>query len=80
MSKVRIVSDGTSYSARISDAETGEELQYVTDAEIRMSGRHECPVVYLTVAMPVVDLIAEAKIKRVCPCCGTQLDREGRPL
>ena len=69
--KVRIFNEGqSSYMTTVTDTETGEQLANVTDVDLHISVRDPYPYALLTVANPVVDVIVEAEIRRVCPCCG----------
>lgn len=77
--KVRITHDGNGpagYNTKITDAETGEPLGYVQRVEMDIQANGDPVIAVLTVAMPVVDVIADAEIKRVCPCCGAPQDEE----
>ena len=79
--KVCIQNDGKhGYSTRITSCETGQELQYVTKAVITFEASAEAPTADLIMVYPVVDIIADAEIKHVCPCCGRPVDEEGKPL
>lgn len=77
MKKVRIVSDGTRYSTHITDAETGEDLSALQVMDIYINAGDTFPRAILTCASPPVDLIADAEIKQVCPCCGRPTDTDG---
>lgn len=69
--KVRIFNEGQpAYQTTVTDAETGEQVANVTDVDLHISVHDPFPYALLTVATPVVDVIADADIKRVCPCCG----------
>lgn len=76
--KVRITHDGNGpgYNARVTDAETGEPLGYVQRVEIDIQANSDLARAILTVAMPVVDVIADAEIKHICPCCGREQEEE----
>lgn len=70
--KVRIVNDGQpSYHTQITNVETGERIERVTDVRLYISAQRELPEADITVIMPHVDVIADAEVKQVCPCCGT---------
>jgi hypothetical protein len=78
--KIHIVSNGNARSTRITDAETGEDLSgHLLVTEIHIDARDTFPHAILTCAMPPVDLIADAEIKRICPCCGRPVDEGGNP-
>ncbi len=69
--KVRIFNEGQpAYQTTVTDAETGEQVANVTDVDLHISVRDPYPYALLTVATPVVDVIVDAEIRRVCPCCG----------
>ena len=79
--KVRIVNDGKHfYNTRFISVETGEEMQYVSEATIHFKADGKTPTAEFTMAYPVVDIIADAEIKRVCPCCGRPVDEKGNPI
>jgi hypothetical protein len=79
--KVRIVSDGKSrYGTHLTSVETGEEMQYVTEATIQFEGGKPYPTATLVIASPEVDMIVDAEIKHVCPYCGRPVgEKEGKP-
>lgn len=73
MRQVRIQNDGkTGYMTTITDAETGEMIGDVTSLDLHIDVNQETPP-YVTIVhdMPVVDVIADAEIKHVCPHCGS---------
>jgi hypothetical protein len=71
--RVRIQNDtGRGYHTKITDVETGQELD-VAEVSISLKPSHENQAV-LTVFSPVVDLIADAEIKKICPCCGKSME------
>lgn len=77
--KVRIQHDGkgpAGYNTRITDAETGEPLGYVQRVEMDIQANGDPVTAILTIAMPVIDVIADAEIKHVCPCCGREQEQE----
>ena len=37
--KIKIISDGTKYSTRVINADTGEEIENVTDIKIKLSAK-----------------------------------------
>jgi len=76
--RVRIHNDGQAhYATTITDVETGEPLSNVTSAIIQLDAKEAMPTAILFVHAPAVDVIADAEIKRVCPCCGReQVDEE----
>lgn len=78
--KVCIQNDGEHfYNTRITSCETGQEMQYVSEATIHYKADQPIPTAELTIIYPVVDIIADAEIKCVCPCCGRSVDAEGKP-
>lgn len=70
--KVRIEHDGSkeAYKSRITNAETGEAIEHVGRIELDFNAASGPVVAKVTVYMPVIDLIVDAEIKHVCPCCG----------
>ena len=79
--RVRIVNDGKHvYNTRFTSVETGEEMQYISEATIHFKADDKLPTVELTMIHPTVDIIADAEIKHVCPCCGRPVDEKGRPI
>lgn len=75
--QVRIVNDGQHfYHTQFTSVETGEELQYVTEALIRYKAGEPLPTVQLTMIHPSVDIIADAEIRHICPCCGRDMPEE----
>lgn len=80
--RVRIQHDGNGpagYNTHITDAETGEPLGYVQRVEMDIQANSDPVTAILTVAMPVLDIIADAEIKHVCPCCGAPKKDEEPP-
>lgn len=71
--KVRIQNDGQpAYMTKITDAETGKELDWRI-FRVELDARSgNVPTATIHVYMPAVDVIAEAEIKEVCPCCGRE--------
>lgn len=82
--RIRIEHDGKSpaYMARISDAETGAEIQYVKSVELRLDAADSglIPTAHLEIYMPIVELEAAAEVTMVCPCCGQFVDGNTAPL
>ena len=75
--RVRIQNDGKHfYKTVFTSVETGEKMQYVASATIHLKADEPLPTVELVMVTPVVDIIADAEIKRVCPCCGRPVDEE----
>lgn len=71
--KIRIQNDGgPGFQTKITSVETGQTLNYVTEADIHIEwgATDSIPTVRLTQLFPVVDIIADAEIKQICPCCG----------
>lgn len=74
--RIRIQSDGgVGHSTKITDAETGKEIERVG----ALSWSFDCnngsyfrgmPIVVLTVFDPVVDIVADAEVRHICPTCG----------
>jgi len=76
--KVRIVNEGKpGFFTTITDAETGQDLSDLMITEIRIEVHDRIPTAILT-CTPAFDIIAEAAIKRTCPCCGLPIDEKGK--
>lgn len=74
MKQVRIVNEGNaSYQTKITDAETGEALTNVRRVEITLDVA-EHPQAILYTVLPAVDVTIEATEKKICPCCGREMD------
>jgi hypothetical protein len=72
--RIRIVNDGKpSYDTQVTDAETGVPLERVTRVELIFDAKDPRVQAVLTIYEPVVDLLVDAEIRRVCPCCGRSL-------
>ena len=79
--KVRIQNeDGQSYKTKITDIETGKELEYIGPIEVSGDAGSGPLKARLTQYWIAVDIIAEAEIKHLCPCCGRSVDEEGKPV
>lgn len=77
--RVRIQHDGKNIGGMhtcITNAETGELIDYVQSVELEMQATNDPIIARITVAVPILDIIADAEIKRVCPCCGTPQKEE----
>ncbi len=73
--KVRITNPGKpGYMTKISNAETGELLDLQV-TEVTIKAKDDMPYAILTSIQPVVDIIADAEIKQVCPCCGRDVEQ-----
>lgn len=73
--KIHIKNDGQpGYMTKITDAETGKDLSdwhiFRIELDARRNERNEPPTAIVYCYMPVVDLIADAEIRHVCPACG----------
>jgi hypothetical protein len=72
--RVRIQNDsGLGYMTKITNVETGQELEYVTDVSIELNPNRATQAV-LTLIVPAIDIIADAEIKKICPCCGKSME------
>ncbi len=70
MKRVRIASEDTvGYKARVTDADTGESIDNVFRVEIDFNA-NQLITAKLTCYSTVLDLIADAEIQHICPCCG----------
>ena len=79
--KVRIQNeDGLSYNTKITDIETGKDLEYIGYFELSGEASSGPLKVRLTQYWVAVDVIADAEIKHVCPCCGRPVDEQGKPI
>jgi hypothetical protein len=68
--RVRIQSaDEHGHTTRFTSIETGQPLNYVAEATIHWRPDRMITA-ELTQLLPVVDIVAEATIIHVCPCCG----------
>jgi hypothetical protein len=76
--RVRIVNEGKpAHETRVTDAETGELIEHVTRVELVLAaGDRHLPQAQITTFMPVVDVIVNAEISAVCPCCGQAVDQQ----
>lgn len=76
--KVRIVNNGQpGYMTEITDAETGKRLDWqIFRVELDARGSKEPPTATLYLYMPALDVIADAEIKHVCPCCGQEVSSQ----
>ena len=70
--RIRIQNGGTEgYNTKITDAETGSEVENVGSLTWSFDYR-SMPTVVLTVFDPVIDIIADAEIRHICPACGRE--------
>ncbi len=77
MKKVRILNeDGTAFKTRIIDMETGEELERIGRVEMNFDASSGPITARLTQYWVGVDIIADAEIKQVCPCCGKSVQEQ----
>ncbi len=75
--RIRIQNDGQhARMTNITDTETGENINYITRIELTMDAKDQMPFAVLYAALPVVDVIADAEIKHVCPCCGQSTEKQ----
>jgi hypothetical protein len=75
MRRVRIQNNGEAgYMTQVTDAETGEKLE-IGITEVCIKAKDDMPYAILTSIFPVIDIVADAEIKHVCPYCGKS--REG---
>ena len=76
MRKVRIKNDGLpAYMTEVTDADSGQSIDCVQRIDLVIdvtepSNRRAMPYATMLVGFPVVDIIADADIKHVCPVCG----------
>lgn len=72
--KVRIQNDGTAqYNTKITNAETGEDIEHVLRVDIKpLEAQKEMVEAVITIALPMIDVIADAEIRHVCPYCGSK--------
>jgi len=80
IARIRIENSGQpAYLTKITDIETGKELEWhIFHIDIDARTRMEPPIATVSVYMPTVDIIADAEIRQVCPCCGRDVDdKEG---
>lgn len=75
--RVHIVNNGQpGYMTRVTDAETGKELEWSIFRITLAADRKEPPTAFISVYMPAVDIIADAEIRHVCPVCGRVIEEE----
>lgn len=77
--KVRITHNGAieaNHYTRVTDLETGQPLEYVKHVALDIPANNDPITATITVAGPEIDIIADAEIKHVCPCCGTPQKEE----
>lgn len=73
--RVRIFNGGkAAWDTQITDAETGAPIPHVTGFRLDWKAETIYPTIELTVCHPVIDLIADAEIKKICPCCGRSVE------
>jgi hypothetical protein len=74
--RVRIFNDQrAAYNIKVTDAETGALIENVS--RISFDVRTKDPMrAVLYIASPIVDIIADADIRHICPCCGKEKDRD----
>ena len=77
MRKIRIQNDGQpAHMTKVTDAETGENIDYVMRIDLVIDAnedefRRSMPYVIMHVGwLPIVDVIVDAEIRKVCPVCG----------
>src|SRR6266566_646648 len=72
--QVRITNEGThAYDTQITDAETGERIEYVTRIELVLDARdREPPKAIIHTVLPKVDVTVDAELHKVCPYCGRE--------
>jgi hypothetical protein len=75
--KIKIVNEGQpGRMTRIFDADTGKSLDYVTRVEVALDISAEPPHAVIYQAFPLVEIIADAEVKQICPCCGRSVGDE----
>jgi len=80
MIKIHVQNNGgPAMDTKITDANTGRELENVSglswivdlnDPSLR-NGK-----ITLTLWEPIIDVIVDAEIKKICPCCGREKEAE----
>ncbi len=82
--RVRIQHDGgPAYAMRVTDVNTGKTIENISgmhwsfDLNDRACDYGRPPVVKLTVHDPIVDVIVDAAVRKVCPCCGRPVEEQG---
>lgn len=72
--RIRIEYDGKSpaYMARVTDAETGADIQHVKSVDLRLDAADGglVPTARLEIYLPIVDIEVTAEVTMICPCCG----------
>ncbi len=75
--RVRIVNDGQpGYMTQILDADTGQPIDWQTYHVALSAGLHEETKAIIVVHMPVIDVIVDAEILHICPCCGREVEND----
>jgi hypothetical protein len=69
--KIRILNeDGISYKTKIINVETGEELEGVGCVELNFYAQSGPIQARITQYWTPIDVVVDAEIRQVCPCCG----------
>jgi hypothetical protein len=74
--RVRIVNDGKpGYMTKVTDVETGQAIDRLKTIYVHIDAEKETTA-SLVVYSPVVDLIVDAEILHICPCCGREAEND----
>lgn len=75
--RVRIQNDGEpGYRTRISDAETGQAIDYVRSVQLSGLAVDTAPLARIEVWLPIVDVVVDAEITHVCPYCQRAMETD----
>lgn len=77
--KVHITNPGQpNWLTQVTNTETGEDLtKQMRISEITIRVKDDIPLAILTSRLPVIDIIADAEIRHVCPACGRPEQEQG---
>ncbi len=71
MKRVRIVNHGgPAHLTEVTDTDNGEKVENIARVDLSIVPVKEPVKAVITVNAPIVDVIADAEIKHICPCCG----------
>lgn len=80
--KVRITHDGNGPAkrAKVTEIETGREIVFIRKVliDIHPDNFNEATTATIQFYNPRVDMIANADITQVCPCCGKPVKENGQ--
>ncbi len=76
--RVRIQSDDKPYSLIVTDVETGKVIDNVFKVQWTADAGYmdRFPTAEIVAYVPVVDVIADAELRHVCPACGRSVEEQ----